>query len=110
MTKAFEDREKAYEDKWAHEQALRFKVAARRNKLVGLWAAGELGLSGEQAEAYAKTVIAADLKGAGDADVFQKIRSDFDAAKLTHSDHVLHRKLEELLAVARDQIMNSPKT
>lgn len=110
MTDAFEDREKAYENKWAHEQALRFKVAARHNKLVGLWAAGELGLSGEQAEAYAKTVIAADLKGGGDADVFQKIRRDFDAAKLTHSDHVLHRKMEELLATARDQIMNPPRT
>ena len=82
MADGFEDREKAYEDKWAHEQALRFKVAARRNKLVGLWAAGELGLSDEQAEAYANTVIAADLKGGGDTDVFQKIRRDFDAAKL----------------------------
>ena len=109
MTGAFEDREKAYEDKWAHDQALRFKVAARRNKLVGLWAAGELGLSGEPAEAYAKTVIAADLKGGGDADVFKKIRADFDAAKVAHSDHVLHRKLEELLAIARDQVMNPPK-
>ncbi len=109
MADGFEDREKAYEDKWAHEQALRFKVAARRNKLVGLWAAAELGLSGEEAEAYAKTVIAADLKGSRDAHVFQKVRSDFDAANLTHSDHVLHRKMEELLAVARDQIMNSPK-
>ena len=110
MTGGFEDREKAYEDKWAHDQALHFKVAARRNKLVGLWAAGELGLSGEDAEAYAKSVIAADLNGGGDGEVLQKIRGDFDAAKLTHTDHALHRKMEELLAVARDQIMNPPRS
>jgi hypothetical protein len=107
MSGAFEDREKAYEDKWAHEQALGFKIAARRNKLVGLWAAAELGLAGERAEDYAKAVVAADL--GGDQGVLRKISGDFESAGLSHSDHVLHRKLEELLVVARDQIMNPPQ-
>jgi len=110
MSDAFKDREKAHEDKWAHEQALRFKIVARRNKLVGLWAAAELGLSGEKAEDYAKSVVAADLTGAGGQDVLRKIRGDFDAAGLGHSDSTLHAKLEEFLAAARDQIMNRPKT
>ena len=107
MSGAFEDREKAYEDKWAHEQALGFKIAARRNKLVGLWAAAELGLMGERAEDYAKSVVAAEL--GGDQGMLRKIRGDFDAAGLGHADSVLHRKLEELLATAREQIMHPPK-
>jgi hypothetical protein len=108
MGGAFEDREKAFEDKWAHDQELRFKIAARRNKLVGLWAAGELGLSGKAAEDYAKSVVATDLQATGH-DVFRKIRGDFDAAKLTHSDRVLRDKMEELLAAATDQIVHEVK-
>ena len=108
MSDAFKDREKAHEDKWAHEQALRFKIVARRNKLVGLWAAAELGLMGERAEDYAKSVVAAEL--GGDQGMLRKIRGDFDAAGLGHSDSTLHAKLEEFLAAARDQIMNRPKT
>ena len=106
MSGAFEDREKAYEDKWAHEQALGFKIAARRNKLVGLWAAAELGLMGERAEDYAKSVVAAEL--GGDQGMLRKIRGDFDAAGMAHSDHALHHKMEELLTVASNQIMHQP--
>ena len=80
MDDAFEERKKKHEDKWAHDEELRFKIGARRNKLLGLWAAGELGLTGPAAEDYAKAVVAADLQGA-DA-VFRKLRADFDAAGL----------------------------
>jgi hypothetical protein len=107
MDDAFEDRKKKHEDKWAHDEELRFKIGARRNKLLGLWAAAEMGLTGAAAEDYAKSVVAADLKGV-DA-VFRKIRSDFDAAKLGHSDHMIRRKMEEFLAAAADQIMHEPK-
>jgi hypothetical protein len=107
MGDAFEERKKKNEDKWAHDEELRFKIGARRNKLLGLWAAAELGLSGAAAEAYAKSVVTADLKGA-DA-MFRKIRGDFDAAKLGHSDHVIHRQMADLLALAADQVMHETK-
>jgi hypothetical protein len=108
MADAFEDRKKKHEDKWAHDEELRFKIGARRNKLLGLWAAAELGLTGAAAEAYAKSVLVADLRGA-DA-VFRKLRDDFDAAKLAHSDHAIRRKTEELLAEAADQLMHEHKS
>jgi hypothetical protein len=107
MGDAFEDRKKKYEDKWAHDEELRFKIGARRNKLLGLWAAAEMGLIGASAEDYAKSVVAADLEGA-DA-VYRKICGDFDATKLAHSDHVILRKMEEFLAAAADQIMHETK-
>jgi hypothetical protein len=107
MDDAFEDRKKRHEDKWAHDEELRFKIGARRNKLLGLWAAAEMGLTGATAEEYARSVVAADLM---DADaVFRKIRGDFDAAKLGHSDHIIHRQMTDLLAFAADQIMHEPK-
>jgi hypothetical protein len=107
MADAFEDRKKKHEDKWAHDEELRFKIGARRNKLLGLWAAAEMGFSNAAAQEYAKSVVVTDLKGA-DA-VFRKIRGDFDAAKLAHSDHAIRRKTEELLAEAADQIMHETK-
>ncbi|MGC9953961.1 MAG: DUF1476 domain-containing protein [Rhizomicrobium sp.] len=107
MGDAFEDRKKKYEDKWAHDEELRFKIGARRNKLLGLWAAAEIGLTGAAAEEYAKSVVAADLQGADS--VFRKIRGDFDAAKLAHSDHVIRRQMTDLLALAADQIMHESK-
>ena len=107
MADAFEDRKKKQEDKWAHDEELRFKIGARRNKLLGLWAAAEMGLTGAAAEEYARSVVVADLKGA-DA-VMRKLRSDFDTAKLGHSDHVIHRQMTDLLAVAADQVMHETK-
>jgi hypothetical protein len=107
MDDAFEDRKKKQEDKWAHDEELRFKIGARRNKLLGLWAAAELGLTGPAAEEYAKTVVVADLQGA-DA-VFRKIRGDFDTAGLGHSDHFIQRQVADLLAAAADQLMHEPK-
>ena len=79
------DRERAFENKFAHDEELKFKATARRNKLLGLWAAEKLGKSGDEAEAYAKTVVMADFEEVGDEDVFRKVRADFDAArKLEH--------------------------
>jgi hypothetical protein len=107
MDDAFEDRKKKHEDKWAHDEELRFKIGARRNKLLGRWAAAEMGLTGAAAEDYAKSVVATDLQGA-DA-VFRKLRSDFDAGGLAHSDHIIRRQMADLLAFAADQIMHEPK-
>jgi hypothetical protein len=104
MSGSFEKREKGFEAKWAHDQELRFKVYARRNKLLGLWAAAEMGVTGPSADTYAKEVIASEFERAGDADVFEKIRRDFDARGASISDHLLRRKMEELLEVAKHQI------
>jgi hypothetical protein len=109
MANGFEDRKKAAEAKWAHDEAMRFKVMARRNKLLGQWAAGEMGVSGAESEAYAKEVVAADFEEAGDEDVFRKIRKDFDAKKVAASDHAIRKKMEELLTVAGDQVMAETK-
>ncbi|WP_204349931.1 DUF1476 domain-containing protein, partial [Serratia marcescens] len=81
-----EDRENAFESKYAHDAEVRFRAEARRNKLIGLWAAEKLGKTGEEAEAYALEVIKADFQEAGDDDVFRKIRADFDAAGVDKSD------------------------
>jgi len=75
-----DDRSEAYENKFAHDEELRFKAEARRNKLLGLWAAEHLGKTGDEAEAYAREVVLADFEEAGDNDVFRKVRGDFDAA------------------------------
>jgi len=107
MADAFNDREKAAEAKWAHDEDTRFKVAARRNKLLGLWAAGQMGITGEAAEAYAKEVVKADFEEAGDEDVFRKLRRDFDAKAIARSDHAIRKEMETLLAVAVDQVVNA---
>ena len=100
-----DDRSEAYENKFAHDEELRFKAEARRNKMLGLWAAGLLGKTGEEAEAYAKEVILADFQEAGDQDVFRKIRGDFDAAGVDQSDHQIRRTMDEMLQEAMRQIV-----
>ena len=100
----FDDREASFENKFKHDKELEFKATSRRNKLLGLWAAEKLGLSGAEAEAYAKEVVAADFEEAGDHDVFRKIRKDFDAKGVTQSDHQIRRTMDELLAEAVGQI------
>jgi hypothetical protein len=107
MDNAFEERKKKYEDKWAHEEELRFKIGARRNKLLGLWAAAELGLTGKVAEDYAKSVVAADLQG-GES-MLRKLRADFDAAKLAHSDALIRKKMDDLFALAGEQVVRGIK-
>lgn len=100
------DREKAFENKFALDQELKFKALARRNRLVGLWAAGLLGKADADADAYAKEVVVADFEEAGDEDVFRKLRSDLDAASVSVSDQDIRAKMVELLAQAIDQIEN----
>ncbi len=100
----FNKREEGFEKKFAHDEELRFKAFARRNKLFGLWAAGLLGKSGADAEAYAKEVVLADFEESGDDDVFRKVRRDFDAGKVAQSDQELRKKMNDLLAEAVKQI------
>ncbi len=100
------DREEGFERKFAFDEELRFKATARRNKLLGLWAAEKLGKSAADADAYAKEVVASDFEEAGDEDVFRKIRKDFDAAGIDQSDHQIRRTMDELMATAADQIAN----
>jgi hypothetical protein len=100
----FDDRKDAAENKYAHDEELRFRAMARRNKLLGLWAAGKLGKTGDEAEHYAKDVIVADFVEAGDEDVFRKIRADFDAAGVQQSDHQIRRHMDEFMATAVAQI------
>lgn len=102
-----DDREHAFENKFAHDEELRFKAMARRNKLLGLWAANLLGKSGEEAAAYARDVVAAEFEARGDEDVFRKVRTDLDAAGVQQSDHQIRRRMVELLAVAADEIRNA---
>lgn len=109
MVDALNDREKAAEAKWAHDEDTRFKVTARRNKLLGLWAAGEMGITGEAANAYAQEVVKADFEEAGEEDVFRKVRRDFDAKAIARSDHAIRKHMAELLAVAVDQVVNDKK-
>lgn len=103
----FEGRKEAHEGKFAHDEELRFKATARRNKLLGLWVADKLGYTGDQAENYAKEVVRADFDEPGDEDVFRKVRGDFDAAGVQQSDHQIRRTMEELMAVAVGQIRQS---
>ena len=96
----FDKREEGFEKQFAHDEELKFKATARRNKLVGLWAAEKLGLSGAEAEDYAKSVVMADFEEAGDNDVLHKIRRDFDAKGVAQSDHQISRTMTEFLAKA----------
>jgi len=100
----FDKREEGFEKKFAHDEELRFKANARRNKLLGLWAAEKLGLSGPAAEAYAKEVVVADFEEAGDDDVFRKVRKDFDAKGIAQSDQELRKTMVDLMGLAIEQI------
>ncbi len=99
------DRENAFENRFAHDEALKFKAQARRNKLLGLWAAEKLGKNGEDADAYAKEVIRSDFEEPGDDDVFRKIRGDFDAAGVAQTDDQIRRTMVDLLITASEQVM-----
>jgi hypothetical protein len=101
----FDDRERAQEAKFAHDGELRFKAEARRNKLLGLWAAQHMGLSDEHAKEYASEVVAADFEEAGDEDVFRKISADLKAKGAPVSDDMIRAKMVELTATAREQVL-----
>lgn len=100
----FDKREEGFEKKFAHDEELRFKATARRNKLLGNWAAEKLGLAGADAEGYAKTVVLADFDEPGDEDVFRKVRADFDAKKVAVSDEELRATMNDLLGKAIEEI------
>jgi hypothetical protein len=103
----FDKREEGFEKKFAHDEELRFKASARRNKLLGLWAAEKLGLTGPDADAYAKEVVIADFEESGDHDVFKKIRKDFDAKGVAQSDHQIRRTMDELMEKAIAEIKSA---
>jgi hypothetical protein len=103
---SFDDREKAHEKKFQLDQDLEFKAQARRAKIVGRWAAGLMGLTDDAAEAYAKSVVVADLEEAGVEDVFRKIRADLDMHAVQLSDHQIRAKMDEALAEARISVQS----
>jgi hypothetical protein len=103
----FDKREEGFEKKFAHDEELKFKAMARRNKLLGMWAAGKMGLAGAEAEAYAKEVVMSEFQEVGDHDVFKKIRKDFDGKKLAVGDQDIRRAMDELMAQAIAQITAS---
>ena len=96
----FDKREQGFERMFAQDEELKFKANARRNKMLGLWAAQKLGLSGAEAEAYAKAVVMADFEEPGDNDVFKKIRQDFDAKGVAQSDQQIRHTMDELMVTA----------
>jgi hypothetical protein len=98
----FDKREEGFEKKFAHDQDQEFRAIARRNKLLGLWAAGLMGL--ESADDYAKAVVKADFEQPGDEDVLRKIMTDLTGSGLTTGEGEVRRKMDELMAVAREQI------
>ena len=100
----FDDRERGFERKFAHDEELRFKASARRNKLLGEWIAEQLGLAGDEADDYAKSVIKADLEEPGDEDVFRKIRKDLDSSNVNLSDEELRKKMMEFMDKAISQV------
>lgn len=100
----FDNREKAFESKYAHDQELQFKVMARRNKLLGLWAAGEMGITGDAAAEYAISVVKADFQEAGDEDVFRKIKTDLDAKQVSVTEYRIRKEMDDLMTVAKQQI------
>jgi len=100
----FDKREEGFEKKFAHDEELRFKANARRNKLLGLWAAEKMGLSGPAADAYAKEVVVADFEEAGDDDVLRKVRKDFAAKGVAQSDQQIRQMMDALMTQAIAQI------
>lgn len=102
----FSDREKAFETKFQKDQELQFKVMARRNKLLGLWAADKMGLQGEEADAYSKEVVVSDFDEPGDQDVLRKVLQDLTGKGIDISEHGLRTEMDRLLDQAKQQIAN----
>ena len=104
---SFDEREKAFENKYARDEELQFKVIARRNKLLDLWAAEQLGKDGADAEAYAKEVVVADFDEPGDDDVKRKVLADLEAAGIEISGEEVRAQMNRLLADAKQQLMEA---
>lgn len=101
----FDDREKSFEKKFAHDAEMQFKAEARRNRMLGLWAAGKMGLSGADADAYAKSVVLADFEEAGDEDVFRKVAGDFSERGIAVTEAEIRTRMRELLSEAKASIV-----
>jgi hypothetical protein len=101
----FNEREKGFEQKYKHDQDLQFKVNARRNRLFGMWAAERMGLSGADADAYAKQVVQSDFEKPGDSDVLAKVAADLAGKGIAATDLELRKEMDRLLSVAKEQIM-----
>ena len=101
----FDDREKALENKFSHDMELQFKARARKNKMLGLWAAGLMGKSGADAEAYAKEIVLANFEKPGENDVLHKLMKDLAAAGKPTEEHTIRRQSERLMVEAKEQIM-----
>ena len=101
---SFDERESSFETKFKHDKELEFKATARRNKLLGLWAANLLGIHGAEAETYAKTVVKADMEKPGDQDVVDKLLGDFKQRGVDMSEHRLRKQMTELMTAAVGQI------
>ncbi len=100
----FDEREKGFEAKWKRDQELRFRVTARRNKLLGLWAAQQFDMAEAEAEVYAKTVVAADFEGPGDDDVLRKVLADFAKYGVETTEHSLRKEMDRLMDEAARQV------
>ena len=100
MTTTFDQREEGFEKQFAHDEELKFKAIARRNKMLGLWVAERLGLSGTEAENYARSIVLAEFEQGGDSAVIAKIRKDLEAKGIVQSEHQISRTMSELLAKA----------
>ncbi|NML06352.1 DUF1476 domain-containing protein [Sphingomonas sp. G-3-2-10] len=104
---SFDDREKAFEAKYARDEDMAFRITARRNRLVGQWAAAQMGLTPEETDAYAKAVVQADFEEAGDEDVIRKLLGDLLAAGVETDDAAVRRALDEQTVEARRQLMEA---
>jgi len=102
----FNDREKGFEAKYQHDEETRFKINARRNKLLGLWAAEKMGLGGADADAYAKEVVIADFEEAGDDDVLRKVLGDLTAKGIGVDERAVRKEMDALMATASEQIIS----
>lgn len=103
----FDNREKAFEEKFARDADFQFRVTARRNKLLGLWAAEQMKLTAEEADAYAKSVVQADFEEAGDEDVYRKVYGDLSARGGEVSEHQVRRAMDDMMVEARRQMMEA---
>lgn len=103
----FDKRQEGFENKFAHDEELRFKAEARRNKMLGAWAAEKLGKTGDDAADYAKSVLLADFEEPGDEDVYRKVKADFEAANVDVSEHQLRREMADKLDAAIEEIRKS---
>ena len=107
MATTFDKREEGFEKKFAHDEELRFKATARRNRMLGMWAAEKLGLSGDAASAYAKDVVMSDFEEGGDHDVLRKVKKDLDAKGVASSEQEIRKTMNDLMEKAIAEIKAS---